>query len=258
VCWNANRFSRADSQETSWFIWEFRKVGVTRMFTASGWVDFDRMEDRILFGISQDATHHRYVQELARDATRGRVDAAKEGRWNGGAPPYGYRVEYELVTVRGRRKRRPLRLVPGPPGEVETVRWLFTTYAVGDTSLRWLALELNRRGVASPKGAPHWGQGTIKKILNNHAYLGEVVWNRRHEGKFFGVVDCKVEPSKKRQGTVVNPEHDWIRRPQRHEPLIDRDTWDLVQRRLVENRDRTRPSRNGVFALSGLLVCGHC
>jgi DNA invertase Pin-like site-specific DNA recombinase len=63
------------------------------MFTASGWVDFSRMEDRILFGIIQDATHHRYVQELARDATRGRIEAAKEGRWNGGAPPYGYRVE---------------------------------------------------------------------------------------------------------------------------------------------------------------------
>jgi DNA invertase Pin-like site-specific DNA recombinase len=29
VCWHHNRFSRADSQETSWFIWEFRKAGVT-------------------------------------------------------------------------------------------------------------------------------------------------------------------------------------------------------------------------------------
>src|SRR6516164_6417913 len=33
VCWHANRFSRADSQETAWFVWEFRKAGVTRMFT---------------------------------------------------------------------------------------------------------------------------------------------------------------------------------------------------------------------------------
>jgi DNA invertase Pin-like site-specific DNA recombinase len=39
VVWNENRFSRSDSQETAWFIWEFRKAGVTRMFTAKG-LDF--------------------------------------------------------------------------------------------------------------------------------------------------------------------------------------------------------------------------
>jgi DNA invertase Pin-like site-specific DNA recombinase len=49
VCWNPNRFSRADSQETGWYVWEIRKSGVSRMFSASnGWIDFDRMEDRIL------------------------------------------------------------------------------------------------------------------------------------------------------------------------------------------------------------------
>jgi hypothetical protein len=138
------------------------------------------------------------------------------------------------------------------------VRWLFRTYAAGRTTLRRLAIDLNARGVASPKGAPRWGQGTIKKLLNNPVYLGQAVWNRRHEGKFFGVVDCKVEPSKKRQGTVLNPEGEWIRREGRHEPLIDRETWEAVQRRLVENRKKPRPGRNGVFALAGLLVCGHC
>src|SRR5262245_56524158 len=40
LCWNANRFSRSDSQETAWFVWEFRKVGVNMMLTASkGWID---------------------------------------------------------------------------------------------------------------------------------------------------------------------------------------------------------------------------
>jgi hypothetical protein len=216
------------------------------------------MEDRVLFNIEQDTSNHPYVINLARDATRGRVANALDGRPNGGAPPYGYRVEYETVVVRGKRRRRPLRYVLGPPEEGDVVRWLFRTYAAGRTTLRRLAIDLNARGVASPKGAPRWGQGTIKKLLNNPVYLGQAVWNRRHEGKFFGVVDCKVEPSKKRQGTVLNPEGEWIRREGRHEPLIDRDTWEAVQRRLVENRKKPRPGRNGVFALAGLLVCGHC
>jgi DNA invertase Pin-like site-specific DNA recombinase len=80
LCWKGNRFSRADSQETSWFIWEFRKAGVGRMFTSNkGWIDFSRMEDRMIFGIEQDASNHRYVVDLAQDATRGRLSGAKEG-----------------------------------------------------------------------------------------------------------------------------------------------------------------------------------
>jgi DNA invertase Pin-like site-specific DNA recombinase len=35
VLWHSNRFSRADSVETGWFIQEFRKVGVHRLFSAS-------------------------------------------------------------------------------------------------------------------------------------------------------------------------------------------------------------------------------
>jgi site-specific DNA recombinase len=258
LCWHANRFSRADSQETAWFIWEFRRAGVGRMLTATRWVDFSRMEDRILFNIEQDASNHNFLLGMARDATRGRIAAALEGRWNGGPAPYGYRVEYELVSVKGRKKRRPLRLVVGPDAEVEVVRWLFATYAAGKMTLRGLALDLNRRRIPSPKGAPVWGQGTIKKLLGNEVYLGRIVWNRKHEGRFFGVIDCKVEPSKKKaQRTVQNDPAEWIRRDNRHEALIDEATWLACRRKLAENK-KTRPGRNQPFALSGLLVCGNC
>ena len=136
VCWNPNRFSRSDSQETSWFIWEFRKVGVHLMFSASnGLTDFRKMEDRILYNITQDASSHKYVQELARDCTRGHIEAAQEGRWNGGPIPYGYRMHYHEVAVRNRHKRRPDKLVIFEP-EAEIVRWLFRSYATGQRSSR--------------------------------------------------------------------------------------------------------------------------
>jgi DNA invertase Pin-like site-specific DNA recombinase len=131
LCWHADRFSRADSQETSWYVWELRKAGVGRMLTASRWIDFARMEDRVLFNIEQDTSNHPYVINLARAATRGRISAAKEGRWNGGQVPYAYRVEYEIVSVRGKKKRRPVRLVKGPEAEVEVVRWMFHSNRIG-------------------------------------------------------------------------------------------------------------------------------
>jgi DNA invertase Pin-like site-specific DNA recombinase len=250
VCWHPNRFSRADSIETSWFVHEFRKAGVGRMFTAQGWIDFDRMEDRIIFGITQDASNHRYVLDLSQAASRGKLKAAEDGRWNGGPPPYAYRVLYD-------EKRRPVRLVLGPDEEVETVRWMFHTYATTGATIRGLVAQLNARGVPGPAGGK-WGAGSVKRILNHRAYLGEIVWNQRHCGRFFGVIDCKVAPAPKQRGKSRNPEADWVRRDGRHEAIIDVATWERVQAKLVENRTRTGPNKGNVFLFSGLLRCGHC
>jgi site-specific DNA recombinase len=258
VCWNPNRFSRSDSQETSWFLWEFRKVGVQRMFTASnGWIDFRKMEDRVIYGIVQDTASHRYVLELARDVTRGCIEAAQAGRWNGGPIPYGYRMQYHEVVVRKRRKWKPEKLIIFEP-EAEIVRWLFRSYADNVMSLRGLAAELNRRGVPSPKGAPCWGIVTIKRLLNNPVYLGEVVWNRRGKGRFFGVVDCQIQPVGQPNQLHRHSHEQWIRRQDRHEAIIDQETFDRVQRRLIDNKKRTAPKKGQPFVLSGLLICGHC
>jgi DNA invertase Pin-like site-specific DNA recombinase len=259
VVWNPNRFSRSDSHETAWFIWEFRKCGVQRMFSASGgWVDFRKMEDRVLYNITQDTSSHRYVQELARDVTRGLIEAAEAGRWNGGPIPYGYRMQYHEVVISKRRRRKPEKLVIFET-EAEIVRWLFRTYADTDASLRGLAAELNRRGILPPKTAPCWGMGTIRRMFENPVYLGEVVWNRRGRGRFFGVVDCKVQPlSESDKKTRPHSKDQWISRTDRHEAIIDQETFSRVQQKLIENKKRTAKKSSGPFVLSGLLECGHC
>jgi site-specific DNA recombinase len=257
VCWHSNRFSRADSQETSWFIWEFRKAGVNRIYTAShGWRDFRKDSDRILFNLEQDTTNHRFVLDLAQATTRGRVDAAREGRPLS-VCPYGYRKEYEEVLVRGKRRRRPKRLVPGDPAEVEIVRWLFRTYADTITSLKKLAKELTRRGVRAPGRAPAWSSASLKVILTNPVYVGIPAFGRRQFGKFFRLVDGRPVPAKTRR-VVANDPRDWIVGDNRHEPLIDRATFDKVQGRLAANRRRTTPDPDQVRVLAGLVVCGNC
>jgi hypothetical protein len=257
VCWHSNRFSRADSQETSWFIWEFRKAGVNLIYTAShGWRDFRKDGDRILFNLEQDTTNHRFVQDLAQACARGRLDAAREGRPLA-VCPYAYRKEYEEKVVRGKKRRRPLRLVPGDPAEVEIVRWLFRTYADTITSLKKLAKELTRRGVPGPKKAPAWSPETIKVILPNPVYLGLPVFGRRQFGKFFRLEDGRPVPAKTARA-VATDRSGWVVSDNRHEPLIDQATFDRVQRRLAENRRRTTPHPEQVRVLAGLVVCGNC
>src|SRR5262245_61988607 len=48
VCYSASRFSRADSQETAAYIWQFRQAGTHRILTAERWMDWTKEEDRVL------------------------------------------------------------------------------------------------------------------------------------------------------------------------------------------------------------------
>jgi site-specific DNA recombinase len=259
VTWHQNRFSRSDSHETSWYVWELRKAGVSRMFTANkGWVDFARMEDRILLNIEQDATSHQYVINLAQDSTRGRLAGAEAGRWMGGPVPYGYRPEMEKVTVKGRTRYRTKRLVLGPDQEAAVVRRLFRDYAAGKAGLRGLAQRLTAEGVPAPEGGAAWGTNTVKRILRNPAYLGRLAWGRRTEGKFFGVVDAKLVKKAGRKRREDNPAAAWVwSAEQTHEPLTDLATWELCQALLARRKKEGQP-RLGCYPLSGLVRCGHC
>jgi DNA invertase Pin-like site-specific DNA recombinase len=258
VLWNTNRFSRADSVETSWYVHEFRKAGVERMLTSTGWIDFSRADHRVFFGIGQDMTNHEFSRELAQKSVRGKIGNAREGRWNGGPAPYGYLVEYEWVTVKNRRKQRPLRLVPDPE-TAPIVRWLFEEYATGKVSLYQLAKTLNDRGVKPPGQAKLWSPHTIAFILKNELYTGDSVWNRRRSGKFFGAVDLEPAAVPRRVGAEEKvPTADHIRKPEAHEGLVSRELWNAVRRQLGLNRKRTTPRRGHDFLLTGLLRCGHC
>jgi DNA invertase Pin-like site-specific DNA recombinase len=258
LTWNTDRFSRADSLETGWYVQEFRMAGVERMLTASGWIDFDRPEHRVLFGIGQDLTNNRYSIDLAEKTTRGHIDAAREGRPQGGPVSFGYVVEYEWVTVRGKRKQRPLRLVPDPE-KAPILQWIFALYASGRVSLWELALALDEKAIKPPGKARFWNPTTLAVILRNEVYLGDAVWNRRRCGKFFGTLDgLPVPRTGRRGGEEKVPAQHHVRKPQAHEALVSRDLWGAVQLQLSRRRKLTTPKLANDFRLTGLLVCGHC
>jgi site-specific DNA recombinase len=255
VTWHTNRFSRADSIETNHYLHLFRQAGVSRFLTAQRWIDFARGEDRLVFGVTQEASDHKYVIDLAEAVTRGKLAAAREGRWNGGRAPLGYRLAYE-----GEGKARRPRLVIHEE-HAALVREMFRAYAAGETSLYRLARELNERGVKPPRAAK-WTPSSVRSILTNEVYLGAYVWNKTDQGKFFGVVDLKLTP---KRGARTSP-HPCARRPRadhvrvddHHEAVVDRETFETVQRMLRENRRGRHRADRAHYALRGLLRCGIC
>ena len=258
ICWHHNRLSRADSQETAWFVWEFRKAGVNRMLTANRWYDFRRMEDRVLLNIEQDTSNHKYSLDLAQASTRGRIAAARDGRWCGGVIPVGYRAEREEVLAKGQRRMRPKRFILGPESEVETVRLVFRLYADTGMGFRAIAQELTRRGIPTPTNRPAWASGTVKRILINPAYLGHISWNKVSTGKFIAVVECKPVERPDDPGKIRGNDKDqWVESADRHEAIIDLLTWERCQQKLAGRRGGKRRTR-GTFVLTGLLRCAHC
>jgi site-specific DNA recombinase len=110
---------------------------------------------------------------IAERMRRGRLAKLRAGTllpWT--YAPYGYRLSPD-------RPRDPAG-VTTDPAEAAVVAELFALYREPGTSLRQLALHLDTRGVPTPRGRPRWSSPTIRGILRNPTYTGEVYAQRTH------------------------------------------------------------------------------
>ena len=261
VCWASSRFSRADSDETSYYRWQFRQAGVRFMLSKmNGFRDWEKGTDRLLGQVEQEASDHRYVHELAGNVLRGKLTNAKAGRWNGGKPPFGYRVVYERVEPgeedAGRKRRFRGRLVPDE-ATAPILQEMFRRYATGNESLCSLCRWLDNSGVKPARAggkAALWQRNVVRRILTKEVYLGDLLYGSERKGKFFCLLDADVKERSETNGEPSSP----YRKPNNHPPLVDRDTFNTVQALLAKQQRRTKPLARDVFPLLGLMVCAHC
>ena len=62
-------------------------------------------------------------------------------------------------------------LVPGPPEEVEIVRWIFSTFVEQRIVESKLARMLNERGILTDLGRD-WTRATVHQVLVSEKYIG--------------------------------------------------------------------------------------
>src|ERR671915_1175607 len=108
---------------------------------------------------------------IAERMRRGRLAKLRAGLllpWT--RAPYGYRMSPD-------RPRDP-RGVTTDPAEAAVVAELFAMYREPGTSLMQLALRLDARGVPTRSGTPRWSSPTIRGILRNPTYTGQVYAQR--------------------------------------------------------------------------------
>ena len=176
-------------------------------------------------------------------------------------------------------KRDRARLVPSTAERVVTIERIFRMSAQENRGFRSIAEALNAERIPPPRGPAwasiyhgEWTGSTVRAILVNPIYVGDMVWNRRTDARFHKISGGQATERKGAYGArlVPNPEADWIRVPDSHPPLVSRRLFELAQEaretRPTSKRQRGRSHRtvggwNGSrsrFLLSGLIQCARC
>ncbi len=195
-----------------------------------------------------------------------------QGRFLGGRPPYGYRLDAAAPHPNPRKAAEGAclhQLVPDPETAPVVLR-IFEEYAAG-RGFSTIAQGLNQCGIPSPAAHdpvrnPHrdrtaWRDSAIRAILANPRYSGYQVWGRAPRNEIL------LDPTDVAAGvTTVQrwaPEEAWYRSNQpSHEALVPPDLFEAVQQRFRVRRpsDEVRAARSshGAYPLRGFARCAVC
>ena len=135
------------------------------------------------------------------------------------------------------------------PEGAEVVRLIFQMYGVEKKGTSIIASELRNRGITSYSGNPRWSGSHIIKILRNEKYVGDLIQKKTY------TPDYLTHAKKYNHGQeplVALTDH--------HEPIIDRELWDIVQAELKRRNCRgDQPSGHANrYVFSGKIKCGLC
>ncbi|MBX3387410.1 MAG: recombinase family protein [Phycisphaeraceae bacterium] len=293
IVWNSDRFSRGDATETEHYRFLLRQSGVRVVSVTEDYLANEGVEGDVLRVVKQ-FQNRQFSVSLSQNTLRGQISSVLNASDPGRVPPYGYDREIvgptgEVVHrirfleggarqvinadgkvtgtyAKGQSLRKPgkecvARLVHSDAERVETVRVIFRLCVEG-VGLKGIADELNRRGVMSPRGKL-WQHTTVRAIILNPVYRGDLVWNRRTESKFYEVRQGRADRVKGREcsGRVKHTDKDdWIVRENAVPPIVDRAIWDKAQAAAMDRASKCSGAgkQEGRWLLSGVMRCACC
>ncbi|XZH99047.1 recombinase family protein [Clostridium perfringens] len=174
---------------------------------------------------------------IAQNVKMGMIAKAKTGNWCGGRV-----LGYDLVPNNSpEEEKKGKNKLEINEKEAEIVRFIFNEYSKGK-GYKAITNKMNKLGYKTKKGN-NFSVGSIRDILTNPVYIGEIRYNVRQNWS-----------EKRRRNINPNP----IRVKGKHEAIIDRELWDKVQ--LILESKKGKPSRiyDGEYPLTGILRCPKC
>ena len=185
------------------------------------------------------------VAEIERENIRtqtmaGREQKAREGKWNGGFAPYGYKLENGQLLI--------------AENEAEVVRLIFDRYIHSTSGAGGVAEYLNDHGytkVIRQNGSlPAFSAAFVIAVIDNPVYMGKIAYGRRRTEKKLGT---------RNEMHKVNQDEFGLYDGQ-HEAIVSEETWQLAHEKRQKNsfqREKIRDP-NHAHVLSGILRCPCC
>lgn len=151
-----------------------------------------------------------------------------------------------------------LRLAPSnDPAKIDVAVSVFKRFATESISPTTLAHYLHKLGFRTAFGGPYQGHH-VRSMLEDPTYIGFYTYNRKHFGKFHRFKDGQaVEELNYEEKQSRNDKTDWVQSHRLFDPMVDRATWDAVQKKLEAPKRETAP-RSPALYLAGLARCGNC
>ena len=141
----------------------------------------------------------------------------------------------------------------------DVVRRIFSLYIQGYGKQR-IAKLLNSEGILCPaeykkvngenykncnrlESTTYWSYSTINSILHREMYVGNMVQGTKHQ---------RMRSKQKKM-----PKEEWIIVENTHEPIIDKETWEMAQS-LLQKRTRELDLETNKNIFAGFVKCGDC
>lgn len=184
------------------------------------------------------------VAEIERENIRvqtmaGREQKAREGRWNGGMAPYGYKlVDGELQIAED---------------EVDIIRIIYDRHVNKGEGPITIANYLNMHGyikkLRENNTCSGFSESFVRKVLENPVYCGKIAYGRRKTEKIPG--------SHNETHIVAQDEYQVFEG--RHEAIITEEMWYTADERRKKKSATRAPKTNcHVAIISGILKCPCC
>ena len=226
LVWKFSRFAR-NQEESIVYKSMLHRLGVEVVSISEPLIEgpFGSLIERILEWMDEF-----YSIRLAGEVKRGMEEKVIRGE-PVSIPAFGYDIKDK-------------KYIPNPV-EAPVVKRIFEEYLAGKGTST-IARELGREGIRTKHG--HLPENrTIDYILENPVYIGKIRWNKERHGDY-------SRSGASTEGTIITDGN--------HEPIISRELWDAVQKKLSrEKRGRRKYERREQpieWMLKGLVRCDTC
>ena len=217
-----SRFGR-DFLETGYYIETLLPKLNVRLISINDNFDSAREEDVNSIALPiKNLVNEMYAKDFSRKLTAYHDLHRKNGDVKLLRSVYGYSIDKERNIF-----------VPNPD-TAPIVRMIFRWYLMGYSSGR-IANQLNMLGIMTPlkykltveknqelDKEDYWNQSRVTDILRNTRYVGDLVWGKRRTILYKNVPEHKT------------PKEEWCVWHNMHEPIVNKDDFDLVQEMLSE------------------------